>query len=393
MNVDKKNTRGKVLMIANVPSMIDMFNRDNISILLDMGYEVAVACNFSLAYNVSVNKTEKLKSDLDKLGVEQINIPVPRSLSNVSNLIPAVNILKKWLNKNPCNMVYCLSPFGGVAARMAARTFRKKGLKVIYHAHGFHFFKGAGFVNWALYYSMEKILAKYTDVLVTINREDYGAAKRKLKAKQVIYMPGVGINTKRIYETNVNKEEKCRELGIPDNKKIILKVAEFNKGKNIGAAIEAFSKMKNRDSIFVICGIGKLFDEMKLAAQKLNVADRVYFLGYRTDIIEIFKIADLFLFASVREGLSVSTMEAMAAGIPVVCSDIRGNSDLIENDKGGYLIKLPDIDGFADKADIILSDDVKRKAMGEYNMEQSKKLDINNIRMMMRDLYKTMLAE
>ena len=382
----------KVLLVANVPSMIDMFNRDNISILLNMGYKLCVACNFNNASNYSADRTEKLKHDLDELGVEHIDLPVPRSVTKVFDLIPAINILKNWLKNNPCKLIHCQSPFGGVVARLAAKPFRKNGTKVLYYAHGFHFFKGASIINWALYYNMEKYLAKYTDVIVTINKEDYNTAKCKLKADKVTYIPGVGINTKRISGVVADKEKKCAELGISSDKKIILKVAELAKGKNIEAAIEIFSKIKYTDSVLVVCGKGKLLNELKAAAKKFNVADRVFLLGYRTDIFEFCKISDLFLFTSKREGLPVAVMEAMAAGLPVVCSDIRGNSDLIENDKGGYIVKLPNIEEFAAKTDIILADESKRKAMGEYNMSlASGKLDISNIGKMMKDLYTTML--
>ena len=82
-------------------------------------------------------------------------------------------------------------------------------------------------------------------------------------------------------------------------------------------------------------------------ANKVGLDNRVKLLGFRSDIAEICKAADIFAFPSSREGLPVSLMEAMAAGLPVVCSNTRGNTDLIEDGKGGYLVEPDDVEGFA----------------------------------------------
>lgn len=212
---------------------------------------------------------------------------------------------------------------------------------MIYTAHGFHFFKGAPLINWLVFYPIEKLCSRWTDVLITITREDYHLAQNKMHAKKVIYVPGVGIDTAVFAPMAcdaVTNAKKRKELKLAMTDIVMLSVGELNKNKNHEIMLRAMAQLGNKDLHYVIAGQGNLKDYLEKLARELGVADKLHLLGFRSDVKELFKIADFFAHPSFREGLSVAVMEAMANALPVICTGIRGNTDLIENNKGGYLL-------------------------------------------------------
>ena len=249
--------------------------------------------------------------------------------------------------------------------RLASRKVRKNGTKVIYTAHGFHFYKGAPLKNWVLYYPIERLLARYTDVLTTINIEDYERAKKSFKAKKIKYIPGVGIDTNRFQQIDVNKLVKRQEIGVPEDSFVVLSVGELNKNKNHETVIKAIARLNNPNVYYVICGQGVLEDYLKKLIKELGLERQIKLLGFRKDIGEICKVADLFVFPSFREGLSVALMEAMASGLPIVCSEIRGNVDLVKDQKGGYLVKPEDVNGFRMNIDKLVKDEALKEHDGK----------------------------
>jgi glycosyltransferase involved in cell wall biosynthesis len=213
---------------------------------------------------------------------------------------------------------------------------------VFYTAHGFHFHKGAPLKNWLIYYPLEKWLSKYTDALITINKEDYERAKHKFEARRVEYIPGVGLDIDKFKNVVVNKITKREEIGVNPDSFVVLSVGELNKNKNHEIVIRAIANLNNPNVHYVICGKGPLESYLNNLAIELGIGKNVHLLGFRRDIPEICKVSDIFAFPSLREGLPVSVMEAMAVGMPILGSEIRGNIDLIINDKGGYIFNPKD---------------------------------------------------
>lgn len=370
-------------MLASVASMIDQFNMSNIEILRDQGYEVHVAANFEDGNTSSKQRIEEFKNELHNLGIPFYHVDFARDIKKVFKNFKAYRRIRDLILEHNYEFVHCHSPIGGVCGRLAALRTKTK---VIYTAHGFHFFKGAPLINWLLYYPIERWLARYTDVLITINKEDYARAK-SFKGKKVEYVPGVGLDTIKFENVAVSKKEKRKELGIPDNAIVLLSVGELNKNKNHETIIKALSKLDNKNIIYLICGSGPLEQYLKDLASSLDISSQVRLLGFRTDVCEIYKASDIFVFPSFREGLSVALMEAMAAGLPVVASDIRGNRDLIANGKGGYLVKPDDVDGFVKNIYKLLKCVEKRLAMIAFNKEAVGKFDRSNVNQKMQEIY------
>lgn len=325
----------RVLMLASVASMIDQFNMPNIALLQKLGYEVDVACNFIEGNTCSDERVAELKQKLQDMHVRCYQIDFARNIKHMGQNMRALRQVEGLMKQNGYAFCHCHSPIGGVVARIAGHRTRTK---VIYTAHGFHFYQGAPVMNWLVYYPVEKMLSRWTDVLITINHEDYKLAKKKFKMKKLTYVPGIGIDTQRESLSQKEKEEKRKELGIPQDAFLITNAAEFTPNKNQKTVIEAIEQLHNPNIYFVMCGIGEKKAELEQYVKEHGLEKHIRFVGFRNDLHEILQTSDCFVLSSFREGLSVALMEAMAEGLPVVCGRIRGNVDLIKDGKGGILV-------------------------------------------------------
>lgn len=325
----------RVLMLASVASMIDQFNMPNIALLQKLGYEVDVACNFIEGNTCSDERVAELKQKLQDMHVHCYQIDFARNIRHMGQNMKALWQVEALMKQNTYEFCHCHSPIGGVVARIAGHRTKTK---VIYTAHGFHFYQGAPVMNWLVYYPVEKMLSRWTDVLITINHEDYELAKKKFKMKKLTYVPGIGIDTQRECLSQKEKEEKRKELGIPQDAFLITNAAEFTLNKNQKTVIEAIEQLHNPNIYFVMCGIGEKKAELEQYVKEHGLEEYIRFVGFRNDLHEILQTSDCFVLSSFREGLSVALMEAMAEGLPVVCGRIRGNVDLIKDGKGGILV-------------------------------------------------------
>lgn len=362
----------KILIVSTVSRQFYLFEQANIEVLKSLGYEIHGAANFEDA-------TERL----DTLNIIRHSFDIHRSPFSLNN-IKAYKQLKKIMKSENFDAVHCHSPMGGVLARLAAKSI---GISpVIYTAHGFHFYDGAPIMNWLVYYNIEKYLSKYTDAIVTINQEDFERAKT-LKAKKVITVPGIGIDSSKFDNINIDRNKKREELEIPEGAVVLLTIGEMIKRKNHETALRALAQLKNDNYIFLICGRGVLENHLKSIAVDLGIDDKVRFLGFRNDISEICIASDIFVFPSYQEGLPVSVMEAMSAGLPVIGSRIRGNTDLIKDGNGGFLHETEDYVSIAKSIDKVIEDESLRAKMSVSNKNEVKKYDKKVIKDRMRDLY------
>ena len=266
------------------------------------------------------------------------DIPFERAPWHPRNLT-AYRELKKLIRENRYDVIHCHTPVGAMVTRLAAISARKQGTTVIYTAHGFHFFKGAPLLNWLVFFPAEWMLSPLTDILVTINKEDYATAKKYLHAKKVVYIPGVGVDRERFCPDPGVREPKRTELGFTDQDFLILTVAEMTKNKNHAAVIHALACLRTQPEFihlhYLIVGRGTEQKNLQRLAESLGLQEHVHFLGYRADVEDLYRAADIFAFMSFREGLSLALMEAMSSGLPAVCAKIRGNTDLIEDRVSG----------------------------------------------------------
>ena len=379
-------------MLASVASMIDLFNMDNIRLLKEMGCTIDVAANFKTGSITSDERVREFKKELEEMGIEVFDTPIPRSVFKIGQIIAAYKMVKKLIEERHYQIVHCHSPIGGVVARLACRNARKNGTKVIYTGHGFHFFKGAPLANWMLFYPVERLCSYLTDVIITINQEDYTRAK-SWKSCKVEYVPGIGVHTEDILNEKVERDKMRKEFGFANDDFVFMSTGQVSVRKNHEVIVRAISNVKNRRIKYIIVGFGEKEDYLKNLAKELGVYDRIVFAGYRSDVSKLLHAVDAFAFPSLQEGLPVALMEAMAAGLPVVCSKIRGNVDLIENDKGGFMYDCHDVEGFAVGMENMASNKQLCQRMKALNIENIKRFDVSVVENEMTRIYSKCLCE
>lgn len=368
MNLKNK----KVLVITTTDNMIWQFLLPHIKYMQQQGAVVECACN----------KTGFWFDELQQkhgLTVHEVNFTrFPFTVKNIK----ARKQLIKLCKQNNYDLFHCHQPVGAVMGRMMAKKFKKP---CFYIAHGFHFGKDCSWKKNLIFKPVEKHYSKYTTALITMNQEDYNAAKT-FKAKYVHKINGIGLDlSKYDNKTPFNRSQFRKELGLDDTDFVVLTVAEHIKRKNYPKALQTIAQVPNVK--YLICGCGKLEEEHKKLAQQLNIADRTIFLGYRKDIDKIMKASDVFLFTSFQEGLPLSVEEAMVFGLPVVCSTIRGNVDLIDNNKGGFVVDLNSQNGFADAIKTLQQNQQLKTQMGEYNQNKIKDYSIDKVLKQLEPIY------
>ena len=395
----------KALMHGHNAYMVTQFNLDNIRILQDLGYTVDVACCWhddDSALSPEALKDRRKK--LDEMGCRVIETASLRKIFNIAELRRAYKQLKSEVEENKYEIVHTQSPIGGVICRLACRKARKLyGTKVIYAAHGFHFFDGAPLKNWLVYYNVEKHCSRFTDLMITINKEDYKNAQ-KFHAKQVAYVPGAGVDTHKFVASDGARGKIRAELGIDEDTCVLLSVGELITRKNHIQVLKALKIMKDQGMLvgpdsdervepkyklkYLIAGRGKIEAELQEAIKDLGISDYVQMLGFRRDVADVFAASDIYVFPSHQEGLPVALMEAMSVGLPIVCSKIRGNTDLITDGVGGYLFDSKDPQSLVLALKKSLADLPEvRQSMGEVNMETMKAFDKQTVNAVMRELY------
>lgn len=372
-------------MLATTAAMIEQFNKNNIEILRDMGYVVDVAGNFETGNPISDKKIDEFKYWIEMGNGKWIQIPATRNPLDIRGLFQSVRIL---IRENKYEFLHCHTPVGSVIGRIAGHNMN---IPVVYTAHGFHFFKGAPLKNWMIYYPIEKILSRWTDTLILLNQEDYGIAQKKFHSKRVEYIPGVGVNREEIRKAVIDRNAMRKTLGLNQDDFVIISVGELIKRKNQGIIVETLAEISNPKVKCIICGKGNQKEYLEKLIVKNNLQDRVFLLGFREDIAALCKMSDAFFFPSKQEGLSMAMMEAMAAGMPIIASDIRGNRDLIQDGFGGILVGPDDKQGYVNAVKCLVDNSDIREKMGKNNIVESAKYDRKIIEEKMKKIYEGLI--
>lgn len=348
----------------------------------------ALNINFTICCNMNGADKELYKQDCEKYGIEAVHIDFDRNPLSRINYSEAKKQLNELMQKRRFDIIHCNTPIGGVLGRLCGKKY---GIKtVIYQAHGFHFWTGAPKKNWLIYYPVEKYLARYTDILITINKEDYKRAQNfhLKKGGKIYYVHGVGVDCKRFLNSGENKRSEIRNsLGLKADDILLLSVGELNENKNHAEVIRAISKCDNTDLHYAVAGKGDIKASLELLAKELNLEQRVHFLGFIDNMPDHYKAADLFVFPSKREGLPSAVMEAMASGLPCLVSNIRGCNDLID-ENGGLLFDPSNDRDLSDKIEIMLSKKDSWAELGEYNKEKVLSFGFDNAVAELTEIYK-----
>lgn len=351
-----------VLILTTTHDFLRKFELENVKILQRMGCTVHYAANMKEPQYLSDERF------LQELGVRTHHIDIARSPFQWRENRRAFLQIRELLREFDIRMIHCHTPVGGVLGRLAGHFFRDWRVFVIYTAHGFHFYKGAPLQNHLLYYRVEKWLAHYTDVLITINEEDYRSALRfhLRRGGRVYKIPGAGLNLQKFRpQEEALRAVFRRKLWIGADEFFLVSVGELNENKNHEVVLEALELLRAEGKLanirYGICGDGFLRETLarKIAEKKLQ--DVVVLYGYCRNIPEILGCADASVFPSKREGLGMAGLESLAMGVPVIAADNRGTREYMEHGRNGFVRAYDDVRGLADCITALRQMDVRRR--------------------------------
>ncbi len=368
----------KKLLITSTDLMMIQFLVPHVRYLSSHGFQVEIACS-----QVG-GRMEDVRKAVEGSVSAVHEVKLQRSPLSPDNR-EGYRQMTRLLGENQYDIIWTNEPVMGVVTRLAARKARKRGTKVLYMCHGFHFYRGAPLASWLLYYPVEWLMSHITDTVVTINREDEARAKKWLPQERVLRIDGIGVDFSR-HPCFDQREEKRAQLGVSDEQILLLSVGELQDRKNHQVILHALAQANDPRIHYFICGRGEREQQLLTLARQLGLQDRFHLLGYRKDVPQIMGAADIFAHPSRREGLGLASLEAMAAGLPLVTSNVQGIPDYVENGVTGYLCDPMDTETFAKHIAMLARNPGLREKMGKTNLERVKPYAIHKIQPRIREI-------
>ena len=362
--------KNKILYVTNITRTVNTFFIPHMNMLVDEGYNVDCACKIDGEIKLDKKKINKK--------INFYNVPFTRNPLNFKNIIAFLK-LYNLQKKNKYDFIHVHTPIASVYTRLLKRFF--PSIKMIYTAHGYHFYKNSSKLSWIIYYNIEKYLSKYTDVLITINNEDYEVSK-DFKCNRLIKMNGVGVDFSEFKEINENEKIKIRKsIGLEEDDFVIIMVGEHNKNKNqiqLIKSIEALEKKYPKlKAIFI--GDGELLQKNIKYINEKKIENAIV-LGFRKDVNNLINISDVLCSLSFREGLPKNVIEGLACKKPILATNIRGNNELVKEGINGFLVNCNDLDETKNKINKFINLNINEiENMGEKSYELSKKYEITSI--------------
>lgn len=378
----------KALIIAVVGGFLPQFESSNVKILQDMGYEVHYAADMKNPFYAL--DTTKLEAN----GIILHQVDIRKSPYMLRDNSAAYKAIRQIIEKEGIELIHCHNPVGGVIGRLCTIGMNPKPY-VIYTAHGFHFYSGGPVKNWMLYYPVERLMAHRTDALVTINREDYKRAQSfRLRPEGIpVWIRGVGVDPNRFNGHKELREKMRKELGIADEVFHVVSAGEFNRNKNCRTVIEAMRQIKETDPDvachirYSIFGGGFCRDEWQTLIDNYQLKDMVKIVGYREDMERVLSTADVFCFASIREGLGIAAIEALMSSVPLICADNRGTREYAVDGMNAVVVNATDPNGYKEAVIRLYQDRECLERMSRSAFESSKPFTVDEASKIMRGVY------
>lgn len=369
----------KVLFTASIAKHFIRFHLPYLKWFKDEGYEVHIACEG----DEDVPFTDKTWQ-----------VPFVRNPFSRGHL-KAYRTLKEIIDREDYTLIHCHTPVASVITKLAAKDARAKGTKVLYTAHGFHFFTGAPILNWLTYYPVEIFTSGYADAIITINGEDYNRIQKKGNQNTHYFLiPGIGVDKKKFHPVTHSDRNNLRlRNGFKLEDFIVVYAAEFTNRKNHQFLVEAISNHQHDfpNLKMLFCGRGVLKNQLEDLVKSKNLGDIVHFMGFREDVDEIFKLSDIGVSSSKQEGLGLNLIEVMMCGLPIIATQDRGHQEIVIQGKNGFLFEQGNKDEFVKYLNELYSNPEMRIEMGAEAFEESHKFEIANSLKVMGDIYNKFL--
>lgn len=361
----------RVLMAATVPVFIRTFLLPLAEYFRGMGWRVDAMAR-------DLSDCERSREAFDRVW----DVGWSRSPLNPANLVDPPRRVRALVERERYDLVHVHTHVAAFVTRFALGR-RENRPKIVYTAHGFSFYPGGPRLRNAILQGIESVAAHWTDYLVTMNQDDFEAARRfrALSRDRVRYMPGIGVDLDRYNPSAVSATQVDRlraELGLKAEDPVFTMVAEFIHRKRHADAIRALAKMSDERAHLLLAGNGPLVPAMRELASSLGLKNRVHFLGFRDDIPVLMRASRAVLLVSAQEGLPRSVMEALCLEVPVIGTRVRGTMDLLDPEHG-FLVELGDVDGIARALDWTAAHPEKCGQMGREGRRAMRSYDVSNI--------------
>lgn len=377
----------KALLLAAMGSVHRQHNKANIKALKEIGAIIYLAANFGTDTPREKNNTQFV-AECKRDGINIIDIPFRRG-GFITNIFQ-IPVLNKFLKREKFDIVHVHTETGGFMLRLSCLIQSKCNTKFVYTPHGMSFWKGSSLKSQLVYRPLERWICSAMDMNLGMNMEEVENLKRWNK-RTAHYVHGVGLNVARMQNPARSREQMREEFGLTESDKFIASIGELDDNKNHITVIKALATLGRKDFKYVVCGVGPNKDMLLAEAEHMGLKENVILAGYRSDIPDVLNAADIFVFPSFHEGMPVSALEAMACGLPIICSEIRGNVDIIREGDNGYLFQPSDVETLARKLEYLLDDAEKRKIMGLKNKENVKDFSLESVTEELIRIYKSVL--
>lgn len=381
LRIGRSLNKMKALLLAPMGSVHRRFNKANINALQTLGYEVELCANFENGDGPEIHNQDFVE-ECESKGVRTRSIPFVRhSLTGSLKSLPQ---LKKLLLERGYDIIHTHTETGGLLLRLAQRQKGKS--RYIYTPHGMSFWKGSNCKSQLVYKPLEHWICSGMDINLGMNMEEMECLKH-WNRESAAYVHGVGLNLDKMQNPVRIREDVRHEFELNEGEKLIVSIGELDDNKNHITVIKALSQLTIRDFKYIICGVGPNKTMLQEIAEELELSNNIIFAGFRTDIPDILNAADIFVFPSYHEGMPVSALEAMACGLPIICSKIRGNVDIVKDGENGFLFEPTDSELLSNHIATLLEDSEKGRSMGRVNRERVKEFSLQNVTEELKEIY------
>ena len=379
----------KALLLAAMGSVHRQHNKANIKALKEIGAIIYLAANFGTDTPREKNNT-KFVAECKRDGINIIDIPFRRG-GFITNIF-RIPVLNKILKREKFDIVHVHTETGGFMLRLSCLIQSKCNTKFVYTPHGMSFWKGSSLKSQLVYRPLERWICSAMDMNLGMNMEEVENLGQWNK-RTAHYVHGVGLNVARMQNPSRSREQMREEFGLAESDKFIASIGELDDNKNHITVIKALATLGRKDFKYVVCGVGPNKDMLLAEAECTGLKENVILAGYRSDIPDVLNAADIFVFPSFHEGMPVSALEAMACSLPVVCSAIRGNVDVVKDGDNGYLFKPSDVDTLSRQIALLMDNEALRQQMGAKNKEIVREFSLEAVTEELKAIYSKVLYD
>lgn len=377
----------RALLLAPMGSVHRRFNHANIAALQSLGLQVELCANFENGNGPEIHN-QSFVEECEIRGIKTHSIPFARH--SLTGSLKCLSQLKELLSREQYDLVHTHTETGGLLLKLAHSEKRKS--KFIFTPHGMSFWKGSSLKSQLVYRPLERWICSAMDMNLGMNMEEVENLEQWNK-RTAHYVHGVGLNVARMQNPSRSREQMREEFGLAESDKFIASIGELDDNKNHITVIKALATLGRKDFKYVVCGVGPNKDMLLAEAECTGLKENVILAGYRSDIPDVLNAADIFVFPSFHEGMPVSALEAMACSLPVVCSAIRGNVDVVKDGDNGYLFKPSDVDTLSRQIALLMDNEALRQQMGAKNKEIVREFSLEAVTEELKAIYSKVLYD